>query len=159
MSLIQQALEKTSREQETRTRTPPPAPKIYDRDPMGAALERELTQVQHSYAKRRGLYWKVALGAFTVCLIAGLFYIGLHGKNLPSAAVGTKTVPQVPVQIFSGYIYRLTGITNIGDKTIAVINNRLVGVGDTLNNKAVVKAIGKSEVRLDIQGKEITLTL
>ena len=45
MSLIQQALEKTNRAQETRTTTPAPTP-TWDRDPMGAALERELILVQ-----------------------------------------------------------------------------------------------------------------
>jgi hypothetical protein len=40
-----------------------------------------------------------------------------------------------------------------------VINNRLVGVGDVLNNRAVVTAIGEGQVRLDVQGKEIILTM
>ena len=46
MSLIQQALEKTNRAQETRTAPPALPPKVWERDPMGAALERELTQIQ-----------------------------------------------------------------------------------------------------------------
>jgi hypothetical protein len=64
-----------------------------------------------------------------------------------------------PIKIYEGYLYRLTGLTNIRNKPIAVINNRLVGVGDKLNGRAVVTAIINSEVFLDIQGKEIVLAL
>ena len=161
MSLIQQALEKTSRVQETRTANPPSAPKTYDRDPMGAALEQELTQVQKSYAKRRRLFWKVSLGVLLVCLIAGLSYVGIrssHSKTkVPSNAVTVTS--HAPLRIFSGTLYRLTGITSINGKSMAVINEEIVSVGDSLSGKAIVKAIGNGEVRLDVQGREIKLTL
>ena len=161
MSLIQQALEKTSRVQETRTANPPSAPKTYDRDPMGDALEQELTQVQKSYAKRRKLYWKVSLGVVLACFIVGLSYIGIWSSHSPtktSSNAGTATV-HAPLRIFSGILYRLTGITNINGKPMAVINEEIVSVGDPLAGKAIVKAIGNREVRLDVQGKEIKLTL
>jgi len=159
MSLIQQALEKTSRANETRTTNPAPAPKTYARDPMGAVLERELRQVQQKYAHRRSLYWKVALGVVFVGLAGVLALVGIHSKNAAPLRTEAKAMPQTPVKIFSGYLYRLTGITNIRGKAIAVINNRLVGIGDTLNGRAIVTAIGNGEVRLDIQGKELKLTL
>jgi hypothetical protein len=160
MSLIQQALEKTKCAHETRTTNPPPASKTYERDPMGAVLEQELIQVQQSYSKRRKLYRKVFLALLSVCLVAGLFFLGTRGKNnVTSPKNEPGVMPQVPVKIVSGYIYRLTGITNVSGKAIAVINNRLVGVGDKLNNKAVVMTIGEGEVRLDVQGKEIILTM
>jgi hypothetical protein len=159
MSLIQQALEKTKHMQETKTTDLPPAPPAYDRDPMGTALEQELIQVQQSYAQRRRFYWRVFLGVLLVCLAVGISYVAIPRKKVSLAKVEVKEVPQVPAKIVSGYIYRLTGITNIGGKDIAVINNRLVGVGDALNNRAVVKAIDKGEVRLDIQGKEIVMTM
>ena len=162
MSLIQQALEKTSRVQETKTASPSPSSKTYARDPMGAGLEQELTQIQQSYARRRKLYWKVSLGVLLVCLMAGLFYIGIWSSQpktkIPSSAV-TVTSQQAPLRIFSGTLYRLTGITNINGKSMAVINDEIVSVGDSLQGQAVIKAIGKGEVRLDIQGKEIKLTL
>jgi hypothetical protein len=163
MSLIQQALEKTNRAQETRTTTPVQAPKTWERDLMGAALERELTQVQQKYARRKSLYWKVSLGVLAVCFIAGLSYVGM--RQLPAGAQSTSpkiAVPvaaPMPVRIYSGSIYRLTGITDLSGHAIAVINGRLVGVGDALDGKAVVRAIGQGEVRLDVQGKEIKLVL
>lgn len=175
MSLIQQALEKTSRVQETRTANPSSDSKTYDRDPMGAALEQELIQVQQSYAKRRKLYWKVCLGALFVFSIGGLSYIGLlqiplGGKSAPGSAptqamapVATSTVARavspMPLNIFSGNIYRLTGITSIDGKSMAVINGEIVSVGDSLSGNTTVKAIGNGEVRLDVQGREIKLTL
>jgi len=159
MSLIQQALDKTSRANEMRTASSAQTSKTYARDPMGAVLERELTQVQQKYARRRSLYWKVALGVLFVGLTAALVFVGARSKHGASSTVEARAMPQAPVKIFSGYIYRLTGITNIRGKAIAVINNRLVGIGDTLNGRAVVTAIGNGEVRLKIQDKEITLTL
>jgi hypothetical protein len=159
MSLIQQALEKTKRMQETRTTNPPSTLRAYERDPMGVALEQELIQVQQSYAKRRKLYWRIFLALLSVCLMIGLCYLGIHRTNVTHQKTEPRVMPQVPVKIVSGYIYRLTGITNVSGKAIAVINNRLVSVGDTLNNRAVVMAIGEGEVRLDIQGKEFILTM
>ena len=62
MSLIQQALEKTNRKQETKTTNSSSVPTTYDRDPMGTNLEEKLTRVQQSYSKRQKLYWKISLG-------------------------------------------------------------------------------------------------
>ncbi len=159
MSLIQQALDKTNKVQETRTVNP--SPKAYDRDPMGVALEQELTQVQRSYAARRRLYWKVSLGILAICFLAGLSYLGLRStpaRGKVSSSVATVT-SHAPLRIFSGTLYRLTGITSINGKSMAVINEDIVSVGDSLSGKAIVKAIGPGEVRLDVQGREIKLTL
>jgi len=163
MSLIQQALEKTNRAQETRTTTPAQPPKTWERDLMGAALERELSQVQQKYSKRRNLYWRLSLGVLAVAVIAGLFYVGM--RQMPSTPksstvkAAVPVAPQVPVRIYSGNIYRLTGITDLSGNAIAVINGRLLGVGDALDGKAVIRSIGDGEVLLDVQGKEIRLTL
>ncbi len=160
MSLIQQALEKTNRVQETKT-TNPPTPRTYEGDPMGAALEQELTQVQQTYAKRRKLYWRVSLGVLLVCMITGLSYFGIRNSH-PKGKVLTKVVTvtsHAPLRIFSGTLYRLTGITNINGKSMAVINDEIVSVGDSLSSNAIVKSIGNGVVRLDVQGKEIKLTL
>ena len=67
--------------------------------------------------------------------------------------------PHAPPRIFFGTLYRLTGITNIDGKSMAVINEEIVSVGDSLSGKAIVEAIGNGEVRLDVQGREIKLTL
>jgi hypothetical protein len=161
MSLIQQALEKTNRVQETKTTNPPSTPRTYDRDPMGAALEQELTQVQQSHAKRQRLYWKVFGGVLVVCLAAGLSYLGIrssHPKTKVLVTAATVT-SHAPLRIFSGTLYRLTGITLINGKSMAVINDEIVSEGDSLSGHAIVKAIGNGEVRLDVQGKEINLIL
>ena len=163
MSLIQQALEKTNRAQETRTTTPVQTSKPWERDLMGAALERELVEAQKKYARRRIFYWRVSVGVVLACLIAGISYLGVRqmqhvGKSSPSA-VAIPVASQMPVRIYSGNIYRLTGITDLSGKAIAVINGQLVSVGDVLDGKAVVRAIGNGEVRLDVQGHEIKLVL
>jgi hypothetical protein len=165
MSLIQQALEKTSRGQDTKTTNPLPATRPYERDPMGTVLEQELTRVQQSYVKRRRLYWKISMGVLLVCLMAGFFFLGVQKMKMPSyskPASGKIAAPvafQMPISIASGNIYRLTGITNIDGKSMAVINEEIVSVGDSLSDKAIVKEIGNGKVRLDVQGREIKLTL
>jgi len=160
MSLIQQALERTHRAQETRTTTPA-APKPYERDILGEGLERELIQVQQAYARRRKRYGMIALAVLTVFFIAGLFYAGTHGKKPSRGVASSRTVVAAPspVRIYSGTIYRLTGITDLGGNRIAVINGRLLGVGDVLDGKASIKSIGQGAVVLDLQGQEVRLTL
>ena len=168
MSLIQQALEKTSRAQETRTSTPVPAQKIWDRDPMGAALEQELIRVQESHAARRSLYWKITVAVLLALSVTAFFYFNarqpapvVRSKTSEATKAASVAIPvrQAPVKIYSGNIYRLTGVTDLGGHPIAVINGRLLGIGDTLDGKATIKEIGKGEVVLDVQGRELKLVL
>jgi len=159
MSLIQQALEKTHRVQETRTANPSPAAKPYERDPMGGALEQELTQVQESYAKRRRLFMKVSFAVLGVCFVAGLSFIVMRTSHPKTRESVNAVARQAPLRIFSGTLYRLTGITHMNGKSMAVINDEIVSVGDSLSGTALVKTISNGEVRLDVQGKEIKLTL
>ena len=53
----------------------------------------------------------------------------------------------------------LTGVTSSGGEYMALINNQVVQIGDRLREDALVKTIGKEEVTLDFQGKEIKLSL
>jgi len=154
MSLIQQALEKTSRAQETRTSTPVAAPKPWERDPTGTNLEHELIQVQKKYSKQKRFFRGAVVAILFLGVVAGLYYFLTRQDHPKTQAsfVTTTIMPQVPVRIF-------TGITNLGGKAMAVINENIVGVGDVLSGKAVVKEIGTGEVRLDIEGKEIHLKL
>ncbi|MBI4711531.1 MAG: hypothetical protein HY767_03600, partial [Candidatus Omnitrophica bacterium] len=106
-----------------------------------------------------------------VCLAAGLSYFGIRSSQSSSGGIQNSSpvakilpravtaMPKAPLRIFSGTIYRLTGVTNISGRTMAVINDDIVSVGDSLSGNAVVKAIGAGEVLLDVQGKEIKLTL
>ena len=166
MSLIQQALEKASRAQETRTTTPVLDPKPWELDPSGAPLEKKLTEVQQKrVAQGRNGKW-LLLGALLVC--SGIVFsftkasIGGHAQLEKSGVMNAVTPTaalQMPIRVLSGPIYRLTGITSLGDKPMAVINEEIVGVGAILSGKAVVKAIGDGEVLLDVQGKDLRLRL
>ena len=168
MSLIQQALEKTSRAQETRTTTPSPTQKLWNRDPMGAALEQELIQVQESHAARRNLYWKVALVILVVFSLTAFFTLMSRQvvRTAPSKittasakAPAVVAVPQAPVKIYGGTIYHLTGITDVGGDAIAVINGRLLSEGDALDAQATIKRISKGEVIVEVRGREMKLIL
>lgn len=161
MSLIQQALEKTHRTKGGGPAGSPSFKEALERDSMGASLERELTQVQESYARRRKLYRMIFLGVLGLCFVAGAGWIGIQygpfkTKTSPKAAVA---VFHAPLRISSGAIFRLTGITRINGRPMAVINEEIVGVGDLLPGRAVVKTIGDGKVQLDIQGRDIQLVL
>jgi hypothetical protein len=168
MSLIQQALEKTSRAQETRTTTPTPVQKFLDRDPMGAALEQQLIRVQESHVARQRLYWKIAVSVFIAFSIGSFVYFEIRQApritqpriaNTSTTVPEAVAVPRAPIKIYSGNIYRLTGITDLGGHAIAVINGRLLGVGDALDGRTTVKKIGNGEVLLDVEGRELRLVL
>ncbi|MFH0985269.1 MAG: hypothetical protein V1882_07000 [Candidatus Omnitrophota bacterium] len=159
MSLIQQALEKTHRVKETKVTGA--GPSVLDRDPMGAALERELSQVQESYARRRKIFWMISLGVLLMCFVVGLVWAGSQYAH-SQAKMPAKTmlpIPHAPLRIISGSIFRLTGITRINGESMAVINDMIVGIGDSLPGHAIVKAIGDGEVRLDVQGRDLQLIL
>ncbi len=160
MSLIQKALERTHQSQESRTTTSVPAPKPYERDPMGTELEQTLTQVQQDYARRRKWVRRVLIAVLFVGVALILALAAFYNQALAPEGPKEKNISQqAPVRVQSGYIYRLTGISEMDDRAVAVINNRIVSVGEVLNKRATVKAIGNGEVRLDVQGKEIVLTL
>jgi hypothetical protein len=174
MSLIQKALEKSSRAQATTLRTRLAVPKPWERDLAGEDLEEKIIQVQKNHIKQRSSRWRAAAGVmalFCIISLAGIAYVGIS-RSCPLPAVAAApmylpaaethvlpTLPEivpvpVPVEIF-----HLTGIMSLGGKPMAMINGKIVGEGDPLSGKAVVKQIGKGEVRLDVQGKEIKLTL
>lgn len=171
MSLIQQALEKTSRAQVPKVSPVVPAPKVWDRDPMGPVLERELIQVQNEHAGR----WKSFRKILWVLLLAGLAVLVIRSgvwkvRPVPATAPppvkraappppATVMVPQMPLKVMSGNIYHLSGIMDLGGKPMAVVNDRVVGVGDALDERAIVKEISKGIVLLDVQGQTVKLSL
>ncbi len=170
MSLIQQALEKTSRAQETRTTTPAPVQKLWERDPMGAALEQELVRVQESHAARQKLYWKITVALLILFSAGSFFYLKtqpaphaiqpkVSNVSAPAAVPVAVAVPQAPVKIYGGNIYRLTGITDVGGDAIAIINGKLLSEGDALDAQATLAKIEDGEVILDVRGRKMKLTL
>lgn len=162
MSLIQQALEKTGRIQAALKKAGTSQP--WKSDLTGEKLEKELTQVQEKYARQRKSFRKIALG------VAGIFLIGLffllanrtetHKSYVssPAAPSGSVSAPATIMKRAAIAGYRLTGITNFGEKTMAVINGEIVGIGETVSG-AVVTDIQDKEVRLNARGREIRLNL
>ncbi|HNX68854.1 MAG TPA: hypothetical protein PLL75_07745 [Candidatus Omnitrophota bacterium] len=182
MSLIQQALDKTNRAQETLIRVTPSAPKPWQRDPMGGQLEQELTRVQQAYSRRQKFYWIAGVGCACI-LLAGIIFYSMDSvrkspvpprpvlreavavipapapASVPAPVAVSAPRPQVFQNTFVKVSFRLTGITNLGPRSVAIIDGRIVGEGDVLSGKAFVKSVGKDLVRLDVQGKEVLLTL
>jgi len=159
MNPIQQALEKMNHEQKRRTASLPSTSKMYDRNPIRVALEREPAQLRPSHAGWQRTYWKVFLGVLLLCFIIGLCYVWIPNRHPKAKILSSSVASHMPLRIFSGILYRLTDITNTDGKSMAVINDEIVSVGDSLPGKAIVKAIGQREVSLDVQGREIKLKL
>jgi len=162
MSLIQEALEKTSRAPLLHAKGM--APKLAG-DPMGAHLEKELVRVQEQYALRRAFYrkWGTA-GTLLLCVAGILFCVGSFviaerssSGNAPGAAARPGTV--ISQRTSYNAPFRLTGITNMGDEAVALIDGKILRVGDSLSGKAVVKSIGNGSVLLEVRGKEVRLEL
>ena len=77
-------------------------------------------------------------------------------KGAPVAPVTPKTILPVSKK---GPKFKLTGVTFSGDERIAVINDMVVGVGDYVDPKTVVKYIGQSRAIVEENGKTIELSL
>jgi hypothetical protein len=134
-------------------------------DPSGASLEEKLVAVQQKRVAQGHTGKWVLLGALLVCsgIVFSFTKTSVGHTNLEKSGVMNAVTPtaalQMPIRVLSGPIYRLTGITSLGDKPMAVINEEIVGIGAILPGKAVVKAIGDGEVLLDVQGKDLRLRL
>lgn len=157
MSLIQQALEKTSRAQETRTTNPAPVQKHWDRDPMGATLEQELIRVQESHVARQRFYWKVTMGVLVVLSLVIFSCLGVwQALRVNRSQIASSSAS---VKIYGGNLYRLTGITDVGGDAIAIINGRLLSEGDALDAQATITKIAKGEVFVGVRGRTMKLVL
>jgi len=167
MSLIQEALEKTARLQTNSTIAESKTEHFvqpWTREIMGEELERELSGIQRHYFWRRTFVWRFGAGVLLLLAVGAFSYmIGNHGgKTVPAKNISpasSLTVSQPPTIYRSFTPYRLTGITSFDSKPMAVINDEIVGVGDALSGRAVVKEILDGQVLLDVRGKETKLTL
>ena len=81
----------------------------------------------------------------------------LSERSSRPVTVTTKT--SVTNRTVSQMKFILTGVTSSGDTRLALINDQVVGVGDQLREKAVVKSIEDHSVTLDYEGRPVTLTL
>lgn len=174
MSLIQIALEKTRLADEKQIKIDLPKPRPHD--PMGENLEAKLTRVQEQYASRQKKYWTWSVVGLLL-VVAGIFLYfarpaspvmaDLPKRNMAKVVVTTS----IPSKIQAGIVpvrmpvrsvtvpFQLTGITNLGQRTVAIINDQIVGVGDPLSGNVTVKSISDGNVFLDAQGQEIRLSL
>lgn len=158
MSLIQQALEKTRRAAKVSASQPGADKLLLPTQFVDTHLEEELVRVQREHASRRVFYRNLVIGMLLFCVLGIIF---LLFQRPPASHVKTPyaATRQTSPRIFFGGSYRLTGITKINGVKMAVINDEIVGVGDLLSNKGMVKEIGDQEVLLDLRGQKIRLTL
>lgn len=143
MSLIHEALEKLDLEKKAGWRKEKPAeitPKEERRDPNA-----------------RMIYGMG--GVLLLCFIVGLIYFL---TSPPESGNERKESSPAPASTFkasgkSGPFF-LTGITQAGSEWNAIINNKLVRVGDEVSG-AKVESIGQGGVILNFKGQTITLSL
>lgn len=161
MSLIQEALEKAGKVEE-----PPTEPRPEIRVP----------KFKFEWEKKDDtVRFKIAAGVlalFPAVLGVGLFVARIV-RTPPSfpAKVIKNSAPSRPasqVEVTSkGFMpalsslprFELTGIMTSGGQNLALINDQVVAAGDHLRGKAVVKEINEKNVVLELQGKEIKLSL
>lgn len=168
MSLIQEALEKTKRVVETQAPPAPASPQPPAPDPMGDHLEKELTRVQENYAKRRASYRRWGLfGGVCLCAFAVFYFywtsLSRPPRSVPSKlpAVAAVRRPEIVARQFvpDGLSFHLTGVTDLGGRKVALIDEQIVGVGESLPGGATIKKIERQSVILEMRGKEILLEL
>ncbi|MDR3477046.1 MAG: hypothetical protein P4M14_03355 [Gammaproteobacteria bacterium] len=86
--------------------------------------------------------------------------IGLILSSMTQAEMQDPTKPPlqqlIPVGVHNGYV--LTAIMISKDKTVAVINGKVVHIGDEIDN-AKVTAINSNTVELEAPNGNLTLTL
>ena len=92
---------------------------------------------------------------------------GLETHSVSAPAVSERSSRPVTVTTKSPVMQRtvaqvkftLTGVTSSGETRLALINDQVVGVGDHLREKAVVKSIEETGATLDYEGRQVVLSL
>lgn len=156
MSLIHEALEKVGQEKKGEKRKQ--ISEVLERDsiaPSGTVpVEKEKNPFEEN---AKAIYW--IAGVLMILFIAGMVYLLIRTPALPPAEEPTSLSPAATVP--SAKLQRglsLTGVTRAGEEWTAIINNRLVRVGDWVSG-ARVEAIEDRQVTLDIEGRKVTLNL
>ncbi len=186
MSLIHDALNKTDQYLERfvvskPVRNPAPAhtPLQQHREPEIKKLEKEIKRIETPKISRRTL--ALSLAALLAVLWLSRIIVPAPAKNAaPKMAAAVAEAEPVRVvnvnapkpdavvveakhsffdRTPSKLKFSLTGITSSDDNVLlAVINDQVVGVGDTLREGALVTKITADRVILDIDGQKIVLT-
>lgn len=105
--------------------------------------------------------------ALALLFLGAVFYVHTMAVRppeegtIPPALLGREILPFSLENVSEGFPadFELTGITFSGNTRLALINNQVVGVGETLKEKATVLEIQGQKVVLDFQGKRIDLEL
>ncbi len=182
MSLIKDALAKAGRLPDKRTVSPPvatgtgerpvtlPLPKIPlpSRDELKeerknlVALEKNIRKLnlprKQVLTAAAILFASVVVPFLIFRLVINPWFFQKPQNSFFRSAAGVNPTSIVPT-LASAQEYKLTGITSYGDSRFALINEKVVAVGDRLEGNAVVKEIYLHAVVLEIHGREIKLTL
>lgn len=188
MSLIQEALEKAARRQQSGAVSgPAPVQKTPQVPDISPSLEEVLEKSSSSKSfrpvpKGRGEFpffkmrfpanwarndikWMdrkmiVPFAVIAACLFFFLliFAFGKKVETSPLMLAGVSSLPQTKAD-HSQPKFSLTGITESTEGKLALINNQVAAVGDRLKEKAFVKEIHEKSVVLEFNGREIKLTL
>lgn len=174
MSLIHEALEKVEQE-----KNPEPLPKGIGAGPENEKTrdgsQREPSLVLHEENRPRlsdpasRLIYGIA-GTLAAVFILGVVYLGVRalkaGPENEKTRDGFQREPSLVLQPALsrtgnsnlGRYFSLTGISQVGSKGMAIVNNQLVRVGDEVSG-AKVTAIGAEEVTLEFRGETLQLSL
>lgn len=148
MSLIQQALEKAGRDaRESSVIQAEPQENLAEavQEPLPDSLPLEKKAASRSSA------WLFAMGFVGTFIVMTVLFVvwGQVQFWLPHNG-NTLTL--------SNQRYRLSGITASGDRRLALINDRVLGLGEKIGHATVVK-IHDSGATLELNGKKFELTL
>lgn len=168
MSLIHEALEKVEQE-----KNPEPFPKGIDPGPdpfpsqkTGTLLKENRPRLSDPASR---LIYGIA-GTLAALFILGVVYLGVRalkaGPENEKTRDGSQREPSLVLQPALsrtgnsnlGRYFSLTGISQVGSKRMAIVNNQLVRVGDEVSG-AKVTAIGAEEVTLEFRGETLQLSL
>ena len=180
MSLIQEALEKAGRlkpvEKETRPHLPKeasPVPITSKTDPLWQVKVKVkllgLFDKMRISPARRGEPGKSAFMAATLILLflGAVLYVhntalkspGLNDSRMAASLDAGNPDSRILSDDNHALDFELTGITLSGNTRLALINDQVAGVGETLKEGATVLEIQNQRVILDFQGKRIELEL
>jgi hypothetical protein len=178
MSLIQDALERAI----TPEPEVPQAVAVHEEPRLqnikyyeAAAAEKPQAKVWRAKANKKSFSYKIPnvpahyrlpvfiTGLILISLLARLFFFNgpSEAKTLvmPSRSVVVKAQTPVTQKMISQAKFTLTGITRADGLFLALINNQVVGEGDSLREGAVVKTITEDTATLEWQNRPVSLSL
>ncbi len=179
MSLIQQALEKAAKARQEASA--PQAVEVLEKPQTTRAvleslhMEEELvSRVRkpvfqfHFHMPKISVPKRFLLGitiiASVVALVLCISWVLPQAEKMetrPVMLAGMSSITQMPQAMPVAGLPKLslTGITESNGAKLALINDQVVGVGDRLLEKAIVKSITENTVVLDWNGRQIKLRL